>query len=142
MRLLLFVSILFISHQSCAKRILLSFEEMVNRSDMIIVGKVISVKGNIIKVQVSETIKGKVKEKLTVINGPSSSYSRIGEGETILIFMHKRRGRYRFSNASASQIKIKDGKGLNMFYYDEPKNLEEFKLRIDKCMEQKNSHLN
>ncbi|MFT6503102.1 MAG: hypothetical protein ACJASQ_003234 [Crocinitomicaceae bacterium] len=109
---------------------------------MIIVGKVISVKGNIIKVQVSETIKGKVKEKLTVINGPSSSYSRIGEGETILIFMHKRRGRYRFSNASASQIKIKDGKGLNMFYYDEPKNLEEFKLRIDKCMEQKNSHLN
>ena len=47
MRLILFLSILFISHQSCAKRRLLSFEEMVNRSDLIVVGKVVSVKGNV-----------------------------------------------------------------------------------------------
>ena len=45
---------------------------MVNRSDLIVVGKVLSQKGNVYKIEISDTFKGKVKETVKVISGPSS----------------------------------------------------------------------
>ncbi len=134
------ITILSISNNVNAKIVVYSFEEKVNRSDVIAIGKIIKITKNIftkdeIIIDIIELIKGDISKKQIEIEygnyffAPKEDLSNFVDGGKYVFFITQDESSYYLTGASSGYYQILE---KDMICFDEKKiKIEDFKKTIN-----------